>query len=169
MKDMTSNQPYLLRAFFDWIIDNDCTPYMVVDANYPGVQIPTQFVNNGQIVLNVSPSACVNFSIDLEWISFQARFSGQPMLVSFPCVAVSAVYAKENGAGTVFTVPEPPAQNEAPDKQPEEKIPPLQSIDKTLTEVSAVDKSDSKGKDDIAKDTDKPKKPKNKPGLRVVK
>lgn len=155
MKDMTSNQPYLLRAFFDWIIDNDCTPYMVVDANYPGVQIPTQFVNNGQIVLNVSPSACVNFAIDLEWISFQARFSGQPMLVSFPCVAVSAVYAKENGAGTVFTVPEPPSEDETT---------PLQSVDSASVASSDEDKNEAQDEEAKSK-----RKSKNKPGLRVVK
>ena len=99
---MTSNQPYLLRAFLDWIVDNQLTPYMVIDASFPDTQIPTQFVNDGKIVLNVSPSACVNFSIDLEWVSFQARFSGKAMDVFFPCQAVAAIYAKENGAGTVF-------------------------------------------------------------------
>ena len=102
MKNMTSNQPYLLRAFFDWILDNGLTPYIVVNATLPDVHVPTQFVKDGQIVLNVSPSACVNFQMDLEQISFQARFSGQAMLVSLPCLAVGAIYAKENGAGTVF-------------------------------------------------------------------
>jgi stringent starvation protein B len=92
----------LLRAFFDWILDNGLTPYIVVNATLPGVEVPTQFVKDGQIVLNVSPSACVNFQMDLEQISFQARFSGQPMLVWLPCAAVGAIYAKENGAGTVF-------------------------------------------------------------------
>jgi len=169
MQKMTPNQPYLLRAFFDWIIDNDLTPYMVIDANYPDVQIPTQFVNNGQIVLNVSPSACVNFSMDLDWVQFQARFSGQPMLVSFPCVAVGAIYAKENGAGTVFTVPEPP---QIESEQPETK--------KAPTLKAAPDNSQSSKRESTAADTksketstskdhndDKPKK--KKPGLRIVK
>lgn len=105
MNDMTSHQPYMLRAFYDWIVDNNLTPYMVVTANFPNVEVPQQFVNNGQIVLNVSPSACVNFAIDLDMVSFNARFSGQPMVVSFPCKAVAAIYAKENGAGTAFEVP----------------------------------------------------------------
>jgi stringent starvation protein B len=120
VQEMTPNQPYLLRAFYDWIIDNGLTPYMVVDVNFPHVQVPTQFVNDGQIVLNVSPSACVGFKMDAEWIEFQARFSGKPMTVSFPCCAVGAIYAKENGAGSVFTVPEtePPQQpkKNEPDK-----------------------------------------------------
>ncbi|MFT5542478.1 MAG: stringent starvation protein B [Glaciecola sp.] len=103
MDNMTSNQPYLLKAFCDWIVDNGLTPYIVVDADLPGVEVPTQFVKDGQIVLNVSPSACVNLNVDLEGVSFQARFSGQPMQVFVPCIAVSAIYARENGAGTVFT------------------------------------------------------------------
>lgn len=102
MQEMKSNQPYLLKAFFDWILDNGLTPYIVVNAQLPNVEVPRQFVNDGQIVLNVSPSACVNFHMDLENISFQARFGGQPMIVSLPCLAVGAIYAKENGAGTVF-------------------------------------------------------------------
>lgn len=108
MDSMTPNQPYLLKAFYDWIIDNQLTPYMVVDVAYPNVVVPMQFVNDGQIVLNVSPAACVNFSMDIDRVQFQARFSGQAMLVSFPCIAVGAIYAKENGAGTVFTTPEKP-------------------------------------------------------------
>jgi len=103
MDNMTSNQPYLLRAFCDWIVDNGLTPYIVVDADLPGVEVPRQFVKDGQIVLNVSPSACVNLNVGLEGVAFQARFSGQPMQVFVPSIAVSAIYARENGAGTVFT------------------------------------------------------------------
>lgn len=103
MLDMTSNQPYLLKAFFDWIIDNGMTPYMVIDTQVEGVEVPTDYVKDNQIVLNVSPSACVNFFMDLSEITFQARFGGQPMLIKFPSAAVTAIYAKENGAGTVFT------------------------------------------------------------------
>lgn len=64
MTSMTSNQPYLLRAFYEWIVDNDLTPYIVVDATNELVEVPQEFVKDGQIVLNVSPSACVNFSLD---------------------------------------------------------------------------------------------------------
>lgn len=103
MPSMTSNQPYLLKAFFDWIIDNGMTPYMVIDTTIAGVEVPYNFVKDNQIVLNVSPNACVNFFMDLSLISFQARFGGQPTLIKFPSRAVSAIYAKENGAGTVFT------------------------------------------------------------------
>lgn len=103
---MTSNRPYLLRAFFDWIVDNQCTPHLVVNADFPAVQIPTQFVQDGQIVLNVSPSAVTQFSMDNQQLSFNARFGGQPMQVYVPIGAVLAIYARENGEGTVFTAEE---------------------------------------------------------------
>lgn len=100
---MTPNRPYLLRAFFDWIVDNQCTPHLVVNAEYPAVQVPTQFVQDGQIVLNISPSAVTQFSLDNDQLSFNARFGGQPMQVYVPLGAVLAIYARENGEGTVFT------------------------------------------------------------------
>lgn len=103
---MTPNRPYLLRAFFDWIVDNQCTPHLVVNAEFPQVQIPTQFVQDGQIVLNVSPSAVTQFSMDKQQLSFNARFGGQPMQVYVPLGAVLAIYARENGEGTVFTADE---------------------------------------------------------------
>ena len=100
---MTTNQPYLLKAFYDWIVNNDLTPYVVVNANYPAVEVPQQFVKDGQIVLNTSPTACVHFNLDYESLSFQARFGGQPFHIYIPSAAVLAIYARENGAGTVFT------------------------------------------------------------------
>lgn len=100
---MTSNRPYLLRAFYEWIVDNDCTPHLVVSADFPSVQVPTQFIQEGQIVLNISPSAVTNFSMDNQALSFNARFGGQPMQVYVPVGAILAIYARENGEGTVFT------------------------------------------------------------------
>ncbi|TMN92247.1 ClpXP protease specificity-enhancing factor [Pseudoalteromonas phenolica] len=100
---MTPNRPYLLRAFYDWIVDNDCTPHLVVNAEYPAVQVPVQFVQDGQIVLNISPSAVTQFDMDNQQLSFNARFSGQPMQVYVPMGAILAIYARENGEGTVFT------------------------------------------------------------------
>lgn len=103
---MTPNRPYLLRAFFDWIVDNQCTPHLVVNADFPAVQVPTQFVQDGQIVLNISPSAVTQFAMDNQQLSFNARFGGQPMQVYVPMGAVLAIYARENGEGTVFTAEE---------------------------------------------------------------
>ncbi len=106
MQKMSPNRPYLLRAFYDWIIDNKCTPYLVVDATYPAVKVPQQFVQNGQIVLNVLPSAVGNLQLGNDLVTFNARFSGQPFALSIPMKAVLAIYARENGAGTVFTLEE---------------------------------------------------------------
>ncbi|MDU0354041.1 ClpXP protease specificity-enhancing factor [Paraglaciecola aquimarina] len=103
---MTPNQPYLLRAFYEWIVDNNFTPYVVVDAHYPGAQVPQEFVQDGQIVLNISPSSTGKLQLGLDEVTFEARFGGVPRSLVIPCPAVLAIYAKENGAGTVFTVEE---------------------------------------------------------------
>ncbi len=105
-QQMTPNRPYLVRAFFDWLLDNELTPHLVVDATRANVSVPSQFVNDGQIVLNISPTAIVGFNMDLEHISFSARFGGKPFQVYVPMAAVLAIYARENGAGTAFE-PEP--------------------------------------------------------------
>ena len=109
---MTSNQPYLLRAFYEWIVDNELTPHLVVDATAPGVQVPQEFVNDGQIVLNVSPTACAKLVIGLVDVTFEARFGGVARSLMVPCSAVQAIYAKENGAGTLFTAEEIAAEQE---------------------------------------------------------
>ncbi|MEP0357758.1 MAG: ClpXP protease specificity-enhancing factor [Paraglaciecola sp.] len=112
---MTANQPYLLRAFYEWIVDNNLTPYIVVDAHYPGAQVPQEFVQDGQIVLNVSPASTGKLHLGLEEVCFEARFGGVPRNLVIPCPAVLAIYAKENGAGTVFTV-----EDSTPTKDKEE-------------------------------------------------
>ena len=103
---MTPNQPYLIRAFYEWIVDNNLTPYIVVDAHYAGTQVPQEFVQDGQIVLNMSPASTGNLQLGLQDTMFDARFGGVPRNIVVPCPAVLAIYAKENGAGTVFTVEE---------------------------------------------------------------
>ncbi|QBM18033.1 hypothetical protein MARI_21570 [Marinobacter sp. JH2] len=99
---MTSSRPYLVRALNEWILDNDCTPYIVVDAGVQGVQVPTEHVANGQIVLNISTGAVRGLVIGNGAIEFSARFGGVPMQVFIPLQAVLAIYAKENGEGMVF-------------------------------------------------------------------
>ncbi len=103
---MTPNRPYLLRAFYEWIVDNNGTPYLVVDATFPAVKVPVQFIQNGQIVLNINPSAVGNLQLGNDAVSFNARFGGQPFALYIPVQAVLAIYARENGAGTVFTLEE---------------------------------------------------------------
>lgn len=106
MSQMTPRRPYLLRAFYDWLLDNQLTPHLVVDVSYDNVDVPMEFVNDGQIVLNVAPRAVGNLSLADDAVSFNARFGGVPRQVYVPMAAVMAIYARENGAGTMFE-PEP--------------------------------------------------------------
>jgi len=99
---MLPSQPYLLRAIYEWIVDNDMTPYVLVNAQNDEVQVPTKYVDNGKIVLNIAPRAVSDLALGNDEIIFNARFSGSPTDVSFPVSAVMAIYAKENGQGMVF-------------------------------------------------------------------
>ena len=99
---MTPNRPYLLRGLYDWICDNHLTPYLLVDATGDDLSIPFEFVEDGKIVLNISPSAVRDLDLSNDYINFKARFSGQSMNVYFPANAVLAIYAKENGRGMIF-------------------------------------------------------------------
>ncbi len=113
---MTSNRPYLLRALYEWIVDNNATPHLVVFAQAPGVLVPQQHVNKeGQIILNIAPSAVKDLFIGAEAVSFNARFSGMVNSIYVPCGAVLGIYGRENGQGMMFefeaTTPEPPEPN----------------------------------------------------------
>lgn len=110
---MTSNRPYLIRAFYDWIVDNQCTPYMVVDAYYPGVEVPQEYVNDGQIVLNVAPRAVAAFVMNNDEVAFSTRFGGVPSSIRLPIHSITGIYARENGQGMVFQ----PEKNTDPDPE----------------------------------------------------
>ncbi|EKM96402.1 ClpXP protease specificity-enhancing factor [Stutzerimonas degradans] len=110
---MNSSRPYLVRALYEWIVDNDCTPHLLVDAEYRGVQIPAGFANDGQIVLNVAPSAVRNLQMDNEAVSFEGRFGGVSHSLCIPAGAVMAIYARENGQGMVFEI-EPTSPDDSP-------------------------------------------------------
>lgn len=99
---MTSNRPYLIRALYDWICDNGLTPYLLVDAAAAGVRVPPQAIKDGRVVLNIAPRAVNQLELADDVISFQARFSGVPMLVLAPMPAILAIYAMENGQGMLF-------------------------------------------------------------------
>ncbi|GLX87770.1 stringent starvation protein B [Pseudomonas fragi] len=103
---MNSSRPYLVRALYEWIVDNDCTPHMLVNSNYPKVQVPQGFASDGQIVLNVSPVAVRNMHMDNEAVSFEGRFGGVPHTLYVPIEAILGVYARENGQGMVFDLEE---------------------------------------------------------------
>ena len=111
-------RPYLIRALYDWIVDNNWTPHLVVDSEIEDVQVPREFVKDGKIILNVLPSAVKNLELGDEWVTFEARFSGKPFAVSIPVQAVLAVYAKENSLGMTFPeeASEPPPPPPRPSK-----------------------------------------------------
>ncbi len=151
MKTMTSNRPYLIRAFYDWILDNGCTPYIVVDAYAPGVEVPQDYVQDGQIVLNLAPKAVMSFHLDKERIGFNTRFSGIPTDINIPLKAVLGIYAKENGQGMVF--------------QPEETPPPGSPKPPRGTGPSRVPSDKKSGENSGAKDP----KPPSRPNLKIIK
>jgi stringent starvation protein B len=103
---MTSNRPYLIRALFEWILDNQMTPHLLVDAMHSGAIVPRHFVEEGRIVLNISPTAVHHLTIENEMISFSARFGGVASQVDIPPQAVLGIYARENGHGMIFPAEE---------------------------------------------------------------
>jgi stringent starvation protein B len=115
MAQMSSSRPYLIRALYVCILENDCTPYVLVNAQYPQTSVPHAFVEAGQIVLNLSPNAIRHLEMDNDRITFDGRFGGIAQQVWVPSQAVMAIYARENGQGMVFEVepaPFPPGSDE---------------------------------------------------------
>ncbi|MEE9309469.1 MAG: ClpXP protease specificity-enhancing factor [Cocleimonas sp.] len=100
--EFTSNKPYLLRAIHDWVLDNEATPHILISALDSRVEVPQQFVEDGKIILNVSPSAANNLLIDNDGVSFSARFGGKPFTIYSPMGSVLALYASETGEGMSF-------------------------------------------------------------------
>jgi stringent starvation protein B len=102
---MTSTRPYLIRAIYEWIVDNHQTPHLLVDAAGEQVRVPQQYVDDGAIVLNVSPSAVRALDLGNEFVRFGARFSGKSYDIEVPVDAVQAIYARENGQGIFLGEP----------------------------------------------------------------
>ena len=100
---MTSSRPYLIRALYEWIVDNSLTPHLLVDIQVEGVDAPVEFAENGKLVLNLSPRAVRGLSMGNDVVTFDARFSGRSRRVSVPVPAVLAIYARENGQGMLFS------------------------------------------------------------------
>ena len=103
---MLSNRPYLLRAFYQWIVDSQCTPILVIDAHHPRCKIPMDYAEGGEIVFNISPTAVRDLQMHNDFIEFKASFSGVIHFISAPVKAVLAVYAEENGEGLFFDAEE---------------------------------------------------------------
>ena len=126
---MTSLKPYLIRSLYEWIVDNDMTPYLLVNAEHPDAVLPEAFIENNQIVLNVRPEAVQNLLLGDDDVEFNARFSGRPMHIIAPVSAVLAVYAQENGQGMVFDPSEEKNNSiSSEDKKPTNKRPQLRIV-----------------------------------------
>lgn len=121
---MTSNRPYLLRAMYDWISDNGLTPYILVDAAAPGVQVPPGAVKDGRVVLNVAARAVGQLELGMDKVRFLARFSGVSRAVEAPMHAILAIYAHENGQGMMFPAENAPPQPPTADVSPAAAAPP---------------------------------------------
>jgi|VirMetMinimDraft_7_1064189.scaffolds.fasta_scaffold05409_3 stringent starvation protein B len=154
--EMTSSKPYIVKAFYDWISDNGLTPYIVVDVSVYGVMVPMSYVNDGQIVLNVSASAVGAISLGDVSIELSARFGGKLENMCVPYGAVAAIYAKENGAGTSLAIEH---------AEPSEIVEESESSPVKMSTVKAVDKKP----DSTTKVQSAPPSKAKKPSLSVVK
>jgi stringent starvation protein B len=132
---MTSSRPYLIRALYEWITDNQLTPYILVDAEVAGAEVPKQYVEDGKIILNISPQAVNDLAISNRVVEFNASFAGSPAHVFAPIRAVLAIYARENGRGMVFNQEEEDEFEEPiapPRQQPNKAKKPKLSIVKSV-------------------------------------
>lgn len=121
---MTSSKPYLLRAIYEWIVDNGMTPHLLVDTRDHRVNIPLQYVRDHSIVLNLAPGAVKDLMLRNDYISFSARFAGVAREVLVPVSSARMIYARENGQG--MTLPDDPASSslEEDDTRPPDAPPP---------------------------------------------
>ena len=103
---MTSSKPYLVRALYEWILDNDTTPYILVSTSSDQVLIPPGISNDGKVVLNLAPTAIQDLEMTNEHVSFSARFNGVAENIYCPISSLLAIYARENGEGMMFPVEE---------------------------------------------------------------
>ncbi|RZI69217.1 MAG: ClpXP protease specificity-enhancing factor [Variovorax sp.] len=107
--ESSSTRPYLIRALYEWCTDNGFTPYVAVQVD-ESVQVPREYVKNGEIVLNISFDATSSLKLGNDFIEFKARFAGTAREISVPVGRVIAIYARENGQGMAFPAPAPSAE-----------------------------------------------------------
>jgi len=116
---VVSTKPYLIRAIYEWAMENGFTPQILVDAQVSGVDVPEGYVNEGKIVLNIQNQAVQHLELGNELISFSARFGGVPVQISVPVDAVLAIYTRENGDGLSFVSKDPNVETEGEESQEE--------------------------------------------------
>jgi stringent starvation protein B len=149
LSEMSSNKPYLVKAFYQWISDNDLTPYIMVDINVYGVLVPMNYVADGQIVLNIATSAVGTIALGDQTIEFSARFGGKLEHITVPYGAIGAIYAKENGAGTSLPIEHPVVDEDDEVEEVQDKPKPkstLSSVASTGNEKDKLNKPKSKSK-----------------------
>ncbi|MAV75688.1 MAG: ClpXP protease specificity-enhancing factor [Cellvibrionales bacterium] len=115
---MSSSRSYLVNALYQWIVDNNCTPYVLVDAFAADVEVPQDYVKDGQIVLNIAPSAISDLLVNTTSLTFNARFGGIPMDIYVPMSALLGIYARENGQGMMFEPEDAPDPDSEPPPGP---------------------------------------------------
>lgn len=120
---MKPSRPYLIRALYEWIVDNDCTPHILVASEYPNTKVPAGYARDGQIVLNISPNAVRYLDMSNNAISFEGRFGGTPQRLYVPIAAVLAIYARENNQGMFFEEDEFADEPQLPDTPPDDEPP----------------------------------------------
>lgn len=103
MAEPTSTKPYLLRALYEWCVDNGFTPYLSVLVD-PSTRVPMEYVRDGEIVLNIGPLATSHMAMGNEFVEFTARFAGVARELTIPVARIAAIYARENGQGMSFDV-----------------------------------------------------------------
>ncbi|WP_119718725.1 ClpXP protease specificity-enhancing factor [Cognatilysobacter tabacisoli] len=154
---MTSHRPYLLRALYEWIVDNGMTPHLLVDATRPAVRVPVHAVKDGRIVLNVAERAVSHLDMGNDVIRFSARFGGVSHNVSVPVGAVLAIYARETGQGMALPEDMPAGSTEPGlgdddgvegDVEVEINRPSLAVVPTSNGDVDVDGDSDSDGPDD---------------------
>jgi stringent starvation protein B len=122
-----STRPYMIRALYEWCVDNGFTPYLLVHVD-GRTRVPAGFAKNGQIVLNVGAGATRNLTMDNDWIRFSARFGGASQEINVPVDRVAAIYARENGEGMQFPIDEVSQEqktvSDRGDNEPEPPEPP---------------------------------------------
>ncbi len=160
---MNSSRPYILRALHEWIVDNECTPHILVDADHPQVKVPPGHVVDGRIVLNTAPAAVRYLEIDSQAVSFEARFSGAPFSLYVPIDAVLAIYARENGKGMFFDT-----SADAFDEDEEVLAEDNAEIEEQPTVLHAVDTDSSADSDNPDDEPPRPPSP-GRPSLRIIK
>lgn len=125
---MTSSKPYLLRALYEWILDNNNTPYILVDTSSDQVMIPNGIANDGKVVLNLAPAAIQNLDMTNSQVSFSARFNGKAEQIFVPMASLLAIYARENGEGMMFPTEEATADAASGGAEAKPKAPTLKVI-----------------------------------------